>query len=102
MIGLYTRDNGRCNEKRLLLFRIRLDQPDLLPLLTHGVALLRNAGGVSGYHRVSCIYNDLCRTVVLLQTEDMMVRIVLLEVQDILDLGSAECIDGLRIVTYHA
>ena len=31
----------------------------------------------------------------------MMVRIVLLEIQDILDLGPAECIDGLGIVTDH-
>ena len=54
------------------------------------------------YQRIGSVHDYFCRTVVLLQPENLPVRIILLEIEDILYLRPPECIYRLRIVTYHA
>ena len=53
-------------------------------------------------NRVCSIDNSLRRAVVLLELEDLRHRVVTAEVEDIFDLGTAERVDTLRIVTHHA
>ena len=52
--------------------------------------------------RVGCIHYIPGRAVIALQAYDLALRVVLLEVQDILDLRSAEGIDGLAVVAHDA
>ena len=47
------------------------------------------------------IYNILCRTVITLQFKDTASRILIFELQDIVDIGTTERIDTLRIIPYH-
>ena len=82
--------DGRCDEGRLLLLGIGSHEPDLLPFLAHGHALLGNATFVIGNQRISRIHDIPCGAVIALQTEGYRLREVLLEVQDVLNLGTAE------------
>ena len=50
---------------------------------------------------VGCTDDGLGRTVILLQLEDFCVGIYLGEIQNIVDVGSPERVDALRIVTHH-
>ena len=54
------------------------------------------------YDRIGRVQNILRRTVILLQFDDFGFRIHFFIIQDIPDIGSAELINGLIIVTYHA
>lgn len=47
------------------------------------------------------IHNILCRTVIPFQFENTATRILVLELQDIIDIGSSERIDTLRIIPNH-
>ena len=60
------------------------------------------APGVVGNDRVGGIQDVLGGPVILLQTDHQGVGIVLLEVQDVADVGSPELIDGLVVVAHHA
>ena len=46
--------------------------------------------------------NSPCGTVVFFKPKDLAVGIVLLEIQYVPDVGSPECVDALRVVTYDA
>ena len=56
---------------------------------------------IVGDDAVSNIYNVLCRPVILLKLKDSQFRIIFFEIQDILDVCSAERVDTLRIITHH-
>ena len=60
---------------------------------TLGVTGLWNSRFIIFNDRVRGIHDDLRRTVVPLQTEQLAIGIILLEIQDILDFGSSESID---------
>ena len=60
---------------------------------TLGVTGLGNSRFIIFNDRVRGIHDDLRRTVVPLQTEQLAIGIILLEIQDILDFGSSESID---------
>ena len=76
---------------------------DELDFLEHYISIqCRDPRRVPCNHGICGIDDNLGRTVVLFQTKDIMLRIILLEVKDILDLGASECIDGLRVITHDA
>ena len=60
---------------------------------TLGIAGLRNSRFIIFNDRVRGIHDDLRRTVVPLQTEQLAIGIILPEIQDILDFGASESID---------
>ena len=72
------------------------------PLVSHGNAVLGYSAFIAGNQGVCRIHYGLGRAVVVHQAEDARAREILLEIQDILDLGAAEAIYGLGVVTYHA
>ena len=47
------------------------------------------------------IYDILCRTVIAFQFEDTATRILIFELQDIIDIGSAERVNTLSIISHH-
>ena len=63
--------------------------------------MFRYLGGVLPDQAVGRIDDILGRTVVPLQLEDLATRIELLELKDIVDIGSAERIDTLCVVAHH-
>ena len=71
-------------------------------LLPFGVTFLRDAAFVVGDHAVGGIDYGLGGTIVTLQADYLAVGVVLLEIEYVLDLCSAEGIDGLGIVSDHA
>ncbi len=75
---------------------------ELLPFLPHGNAVLGDAAFVMGDEGIGRI-DDIARAAVVpLQAEDPGFLEILLEVEDIGDLGAAEGVDGLGIVPHHA
>ena len=101
MIRAHLCRNCRGNQQSLLLFRICLNQTDLLSFLPLREAFLLDSGAVVGYQRVRSIHYDLGGTVVLFKTEGAAVGIVLFEIEDILNLRSTEGIYGLGIVSHY-
>ena len=75
---------------------------DLLPGIAHGHAILGNASLVAGDERVGRVDDGLRRPVIALQAEGAGALEILHEVEDVLDLGAAEAVDGLGIVPDHA
>ena len=73
-----------------------------LPFLAHGNALFGNAALVVGNQGIGGVHNGLGGTVVPFQTKHLSPREILLEIEDVLDLGTAKAIDGLGIVPHHA
>ena len=53
-------------------------------------------------HRIGRIQHHLGRTVILLQLHDAGLRIYLLKIQNVADIGATEFIDGLIVVSHHA
>ena len=53
-------------------------------------------------HRIGCVENALCGAVVLLKAHHERVGVILLKVQDILNIGAAEAVNGLVVVADHA
>src|SRR5574344_691649 len=51
---------------------------------------------------VCCVDNCLSTAIILLQTENMSLRVVFIELQNVLDSCSAKGIDALTVITYHA
>ena len=102
VVRLHAGDDGRGDQKRLLRLGIGADQADLLALLPDRDTVLRNTRFILGYQRVGRIHNHAGGTVIPLQPEGFRLREVLLEIQDVLDPGTAEGVDGLRVVPDHA
>ena len=75
---------------------------DLLPFLAHGDAVFGNAAFVVGYEGIGGVHDGAGAAVIAFQAEQPGFRKVFLEIQNILDLGPAETIDGLGIVSHHA
>ena len=73
----------------------------LAALIPLGIALLGNTPFILANERVSSIYNVLCRTIVTLKTENVGLRIILFEVENVLYAGPAEGIDTLSVITHH-
>ena len=101
-VFLHPRNNFRNDEQSLLRFGISPDQMEFLALLPYRVALLRDASFVLGNQRVGSIHDVLGRAVVPLQAKHLAAGIVPLKIEDILDLGPAEGVDGLAVVAHHA
>ena len=75
---------------------------NLISLRPLRIALFRNSGRVLFDNGIRRIHDNLCGPVILLQTEKFALRIILAEIQDILDFRATESINRLRIVTDHA
>ena len=73
-----------------------------LPFLPHGDALFGNAALVVGDKGIGGVHNGLGGAVVPFQAKHLGPREILLEIEDVLDLGTAEAIDGLGVVPHHA
>ena len=86
----------------LLAVGIGLENPDRLALVALREAVFLHAFGVADDYRVGRIDDGAGRAVVLLQLEDHGVGKILLEREDILDLGPAEGVDRLRVVAHDA
>ena len=56
---------------------------------------------VLAYQTIGCLYDELCRTVVLLQFKETRTLILLLEIEDVIDIGTTETVDALCIVSHH-
>ena len=91
-----THDDG------LLLVAVGRLQLQLLTVLILREHILRDLPLIPSDQRVGRLYDQLCRTVVLLQLEELRLPIQVLEVQDIVDIRPSERIDALRIITHHA
>ena len=65
------------------------------------VIVLLEAAGVVLDHRVGGIHDVLRRAVVLFQLDDLKVRIVALEVENVSDVGAPERVDTLCVVSNH-
>ena len=86
----------------LLLVAIGGLQRESLALFVLAEDILANLSFVLANQRVSCLNDELRRTVVLLQfKEACALRVLLLEIEDIVDIGTSEAIDALRIVANH-
>ena len=53
-------------------------------------------------HTVSCFNDILCWAVVLLKSISFCIRVILVKIQYVFNVGATKRIDTLRIVTYHA
>ena len=71
---------------------------DLLAVSGRGEQALCLAAGVVGHHGVGRVQDVAGGAVVLLQADGAGVRVVLLEVQDVLDVGATPGVDGLVVV----
>ena len=90
------------NRLSLLIGRIKLQEPDQIPLVVGCPKRLILPAPVIAYHSVGCVQDILGGTVVLLQLNYLSPRKCLLKAQDILDIGASEFVNGLIIITYHA
>ena len=75
---------------------------DALAYLELGIDILAYLSFVVTNERVSGLHDGLCAAVVLLQLAQLCIGVILLEVQDIADVRSAEGVDGLCIVAHYA
>ena len=57
--------------------------------------------GIIGDHTVCRIKNILCGTIILLKADDFCIRKYSLESQNVADIGSAELVNRLVIITYY-
>ena len=78
------------------------DEPDALALLVAGPQILLKLVDVLGNHAGGGCDDGFGAAVVLLEVKGIQLGIVLLEIQDVLDVGTAESVDALCIVTHHA
>ena len=74
---------------------------DLLALPEVRPEALAQAAGVVGDDRVRSLEDRLGGAVVLLELDDVSIREVILELEDVADLGSAEAVDRLILVADH-
>ena len=82
--------------------RHAVEHTDFLAGIAFGVALLGDTPLVVGDDAVGRIDDGAGRAVVALEADYLAVGVVFAEIEDVLDLGSAEGIDRLRVVSDHA
>ena len=80
---------------------VELAQLDRLALPELAPQPLGDPAAVVGDHRVGGRQDRLGRAVVLLELDHARVGEVLLEVEDVADVGAAEAVDRLRVVADH-
>ena len=85
----------------LLLVAIGRFQGQALALLVLAEDVLSDLSFVLANKTVCRLHDELRRAIVLLQLEELCVLILLLEVQNVIDVGTTEAVDALRIVTHH-
>ena len=83
-----------------LLVTIGRLQRKALTLLILAEDILANLSLVLTNQAVGSLHNELCGAVVLLQFEESRVLVLLLEVEDVVDVGATERVDALSIVAY--
>ena len=86
------------HEPRLGVLVVELADLDRIALAELGEQRLALAAPVVGDHRVGDVEDDLRRAVVLLEADQFGVDEVVLEVQDVLDVGGTERVDRLIVV----
>ena len=86
----------------LLAVGIGLEDADRLTHVAGRETVLLHALGVADDDRIGRIDDRAGRAVVLLKLEDLGRRKILLEGEDVLDLGTAERVDRLCVVAHHA
>ena len=95
-LDIVTHDDG------FLLVAVGWFQSKAFALLVFAEHVLSYLPFILANQRVSSFYDKLCRTVVLFKfKETRTLRILLLEVENVIDIGPAERIDTLCIVTNH-
>ena len=102
MFRTHSLDDCRGYENGFLGFSVGLYQMDPVAFVSPGKAGLRDSGLIlldQGIGRPDDIAGG---PVVLLEAEEPALRIILAEIQDVLDFRSPEGIDGLRVVPDHA
>ena len=57
--------------------------------------------GIMRNHMVCRLQNILCRAVVLLQADDLCIRVTLFKIQYVSNIGTSKAIDGLIVITDH-
>src|SRR4028119_1702658 len=80
----------------------RRKHPDALALLPGRPQLLHLTRSIVRHHRVRRVQDRLRRAIVLLQPDNLRLRIVPLEVQDVADVRSAEAVYRLIIIAAYA
>ena len=85
----------------LLLVGSRLKHGNGLTLFPVRIDLLGNAALVVGNDAVGSAHDGLRRAIVLLQLEQARMVVAALEGKDIVDAGTAETVDTLRVVAHH-
>ena len=90
------------HDHRLFFIRVGRFQLKLLAVLVLREDVLRYLPLIATYQRISRLNDQLRRAIVLLQFKKSRVGVLALEVQDIVDVGTAEGVDALCIVTYDA
>ena len=87
---------------RLLLVAVGRLQDDALTLLLMAIHVFVYLPLVVANQAVGSLHNELRRAVVLLQLEESGTFVALLEVQDVVDVGTTETVDALGVVAHHA
>src|SRR2546425_1643788 len=89
------------DELGLVRLVVRLHHDDVGATLPVGPELLLLARRVVAHDRMRGVENPLGRAVVLLELDDLGVRIIALEVEDVADVGAAPAEDRLVVVSDH-
>ena len=89
------------DELRLVVLGVAGEAEDLVAGADRREQVLRLAVEVVGDHRVGGIQDGLGRAVVLLEQDDLRVREVALELDDVADVGATERVDRLVAVAHH-
>ena len=90
------------DELRLFLFVVPLGDDDGNALAVARPQVLLHALGVGGDEAASGVEYRLRGAVVLLQRDELRLRVVVLKAQDVADVGVAPGVDGLVRVAYDA
>ena len=98
----YGAGDGRGNCLRFLIFILKLGIVDGISFVLAGPESLFFTFCIIVDHSVGCIQDILSGAVIFFQTDDTGIRILLLKVQNIHNIGTTEFIDGLVIITYDA
>ena len=94
--------DGIGNEHGLAVFVRRPEYPHRAALVIFGPQGLALALGIVLDHLIGGIQDLLGAAVVLLQTDHHGARKLLFKVHDVLDVGAAELVDTLVVITHHA
>ena len=90
------------HELRFISSCAETPQMDLGPLAAVCPKGFRFALCVIADHGVRCIQNVLCGAVILLELDHQSIRVYFFKIQYVADVGSAEPVDGLVVVSDHA